>query len=343
MVYAAARDLAENAADADRLHALLRRPTGGASASRRATAMPRSSAPGCRSAAPRCCRCLEEAAATTEPPELSESQIRIIRNRDAIVESCARSAPKAAGACSTSTSDRVVVITADTLEEARNAYASTQTRGLRQSETDKLKAELIGDAPRRARAAGRAWEECEAKLGRDDFAELFQHLVVIEGERRPQHSLEADLFRVFNLPRNVAAFIETVLVPSADAYVRICKAGEDATRKQRKISGALVSLLRCTHAALEGAGPAGAAPVRRRAAPARGIPGRPGASGGRADDHRRRPAPDPGALRCGHPRHQDEGVRRRLAAPRRQGPRGRPGNLQGPRSPCATASACRCC
>jgi hypothetical protein len=40
-----------------------------------------------------------------------------------------------------------------------------------------------------------------------------------------------------------------VLVPSAAAYDRICRAGEATTRKTRKIDGALVSLLRCTHSA----------------------------------------------------------------------------------------------
>ena len=166
----------------------------------------------------------------------------------------------------------MVVITTDTVEEARNAYASTQTRGLRQSETDKLKAELIGDCPPalRERLAGQ-WEECEAKLGRDNFTELFHHLIVIESERRPQHALEADLFRVFNLPRNVASFFEDVLVPSAEAYDRICRAGEATTRKTRKIDAALISLLRCTHAAWR-------APCcwpcasSRRAAAARAVP-----------------------------------------------------------------------
>ena len=74
-------------------------------------------------------------------------------------------------------------------------------------------------------------------------------VIVIEAERRPQHALEADLFGVFRLPRNVSTFIEQVLVPSADAYRRICRAHEGASRKQRRINGYLIGLLRCTHSA----------------------------------------------------------------------------------------------
>jgi hypothetical protein len=251
MIHAAARDLADNLAEADRLHAALTTPGG-----RDFRFMPRD-----RDAA-FFRKWVQERGATllplpdhtaddTDAPELSESQLNIIRNRDAIVERLRALGPEGRRRLIEFHGKiTLVVITTDTVEEARNAYASTQTRGLRQSETDKLKAELIGDCPPalRERLAGQ-WEECEAKLGRDNFTELFHHLIVIESERRPQHALEADLFRVFNLPRNIAAFFEDVLVPSAEAYDRICRAGEATTRKTRKIDGALVSLLRCTHAA----------------------------------------------------------------------------------------------
>jgi Protein of unknown function DUF262/Protein of unknown function (DUF1524) len=249
MIHAAARDLADNLAEADRLHAALTAPSG-----RDFRFVPRD-----RDAA-FFRTWVQERGATLLPlpdhtaddadaPELSESQLNIIRNRDAIVERLrALGSEGRRRLIEFHGKITLVVITTDTVEEARNAYASTQTRGLRQSETDKLKAELIGDCPPalRERLAGQ-WEECEARLGRDNFSELFHHLIVIESERRPQHALEADLFRVFNLPRNVAAFFEDVLVPSAEAYDRICRAGEATTRKTRKIDGALVSLLRCTH------------------------------------------------------------------------------------------------
>ena len=255
MIYAVARDLAQDKAEADRLHAVLTAPGG-----KDFRFAPRDfDAAFFR-------KCVQERGATLLPfpdedsqdeadaAELPESQLNVIRNRDAIVERLRKLGPEGCKRL-IKLHDRitVAVITTDTVEEARNAYASTQTRGLRQSDTDKLKAELIGDCPPalRARLAGR-WEECEAKLGRDDFTELFHHLIMIEAERRPLHALEADLFAVFDLPRNVVSFIEEVLVPSANAYHRICTAGEATARKTRKIDATLISLLRCTHNAWRG-------------------------------------------------------------------------------------------
>ena len=250
MIHAAARDLAEDLAEGDRLHAVLTAPGGSDFRfmprdrdaaffrkwvqERGATLLP---LPG------------DDSEDEAEATELSESQLNIIRNRDAIVERLRKLGPDGRRRLiEFHDKTRLVAITTDTVEEARNAYASTQTRGLRQSETDKLKAELIGDCPpaERALLAGR-WEECEAKLGRDEFTDLFHHLITIEAERRPQHALEADLFSVFDLPNKVASFIEDVLVPSANAYHRICTAGTATTRKTRKIDAALISLLRCTH------------------------------------------------------------------------------------------------
>ena len=323
MIHAAARDLAEDAAEADRLHAVLATPGG-----KDFRFMPRD-----RDAAffrtwvqERGSTLLplpgDDSEDEAEAAELSESQLNIIRNRDAIVERLRKLGPDGRQRL-IEFHDRIklVAITTDTVEEARNAYASTQTRGLRQSETDKLKAELIGDCPpaQRALLAGR-WEECEAKLGRDEFTDLFHHLIMVEAERRPQHALEADLFGVFDLPRKVASFIEDVLVPSADAYHRICTAGAATTRKTRNIDAAL-DLAAALHAqCLAGPGPAGGARVRRRPAPARAVPGRLRAAGVRHDDQRHRPAPDAGALRRRDPRHQEEDVRRALAASRRSRP-----------------------
>lgn len=182
--------------------------------------------------------------------ELSESQRNVIANRDMLVERL-----KALGAdglrslvAYLAARTDLVVITAPSIEEARNAYASTQTRGLRQAETDKLKAELVGDcpAPLRARLAGQ-WEECEAMLGKEDLAELLQWMIVIAGERKPQHAIEVDLFKTFDLPHAVERFVATELVPSAAAYKALCGRDLGGSRSGRRIAGHLVTLLRTTH------------------------------------------------------------------------------------------------
>lgn len=182
--------------------------------------------------------------------ELSESQRNIIVNRDMLTERLKPLGPEGLRALVTSLEERtdLVVITAPTIEEARNAYASTQTRGLRQAETDKLKAELIGDcpAPLRARLAGQ-WEECEAMLGKEDLAELLQWMIVIAGERKPQHAIEVDLFKTFGLPQAVEQFISAELVQFASACKALCGPDLGSSRTGRRIAGHLVTLLRTTH------------------------------------------------------------------------------------------------
>lgn len=185
---------------------------------------------------------------------LSESQANIIANRDLIanwlgdlgLEGCRRVFAFLKG------SSGVGVHMADSLEEARNAYASTHSRGLALAEVDKLKAELLGDCKEdvRARLANQ-WEDCEARLGKERLAELFRCLVFIEGERQPQHSLEAGLAEAYGLPGNVHTFIEKTLVPSAAAYERILTAGKEKRGFRRakldSIDGHLITLMRTSH------------------------------------------------------------------------------------------------
>lgn len=188
---------------------------------------------------------------------LPASQLNILRNRNAIVEFLRQMGPDFRRQVLQSHEDaiNVVVISAPTLEAARNAYASTYTRGLVQAETDKLKSEFLSDCPEplRGRLAGH-WEDCEARLDQDNLADLLGHLIVIEKERRAQHALEADLARAFNLPANIGPFIEDVLVPSAEAYQQVLYASprrRRATlrldRRQARIGGHLTTLLRVTH------------------------------------------------------------------------------------------------
>jgi hypothetical protein len=259
MAYAAARDLCEDQALADRLHAIVAGPAEG-----RFRLLPRDSDAaffatwvqergatlksfGARDPAPQAGG--EEG---IEDPELglSESQRNIIANRDMIVQSMRMAGPAGIAAFLDfmAKEARLVVIVAPTLEDARNAYASTQNRGLRQSETDKLKAELIADCPVavRARLAGQ-WEECEAILGREDLAELLRLMIMMHSERKPQHAIEVDLFKAFDLPRDVERFINLDLVPSARAYRRLCDAAFTGGRNMRRINGHIVTLLRTTH------------------------------------------------------------------------------------------------
>ena len=254
MVYACARDLTGDAAQAAKLHALVAAPSGGGF---RFTPRGRDAdffRQWVQERGATLVAFTGEAEADGEEadPEapLSESQTNIIRNRDRIrswLEGLGDQDRRELLAFHEQAID-VVVIVAPTLEEARTAYASTQSRGLRQSEADTLKAELIGDcAPGlRARLAGQ-WEECEATLGREDLTELLQQMVAVKSERRANVALDVDLFAVFELPRNVESFIEQELVPSAQAYARLCANRTTGRSADLRTSAHLVTLMRTTH------------------------------------------------------------------------------------------------
>lgn len=263
IAYAVARDLTTDAAQADKLHAVVASREEGKYRlvprdrdaaffkawvqERTATLKPFAPADPALAAQP-------ADASPIEDPEvgLSESQRNIIANRDAIAQHLHAIGEAGMMRLLKYLEDEtdLVVITAASLEEARNAYASTQTRGLRQAETDKLKAELIADCPvaLRARLAGQ-WEECEAMLGREDLAELLQHMIVVCNERKAQHAIEVDLFKAFDLPNSVEAFIGGELVPSARAYRWLAGASLGSNRIMRRIAGHLVTLQRTTHTA----------------------------------------------------------------------------------------------
>jgi hypothetical protein len=255
IVYAAARDLADDPADAAKLHALICAPNAGGF-----RFLPRDRDAGFFRT------WVQEAGATLRPftadseaggmvaddPELllSESQRNIIDNRDLIVETLRAMGSEARARLLAfhETAIDVVVISAPALDDARNAYASTQSRGLRQAETDKLKGELIGDCPAELRSRLAAqWEECEAILGKEDLGELLHHMILIKAERKPQLALEVDLFQAFALPRGVQAFIEDELVPSANAYRRLCAPTMRGSKQDKRINGHLITLLRTTH------------------------------------------------------------------------------------------------
>jgi len=268
MFCAVGRDLAEDAREADKLHALLvaHGARNGAAAYRYA---------------PRDLdveffrHWVQERGATRKHPAvnggeegvdgdgadrpLSESQTNIIVNRDLIMQKLESLGPTGRRRLFSflDTSAEVTVHIADKLEDVRTAYASTHSRGLAQAEVDKLKAELLGDCREDVRhRLATQWEDCEARLGKERLADLLGCLVFAETERKPQLSLEADLAKVFGLPANVQKFIEKTLVPSARAYERILTAGEGqraikrATpngRRLRRINGHLVTLMRTSH------------------------------------------------------------------------------------------------
>lgn len=157
---------------------------------------------------------------------LSESQNNIITNRNLIIErlgaltaAARRALLGHLGHCS-----ELVVITATELSDATAAYASTYKRGLSQATTDRLKAECLGDADPGHRAhLGNYWDECEARIGKDGLEDLLYLLTLEQTRSATMIDLQSEVMKRFNLPADAAAFIEGRLVPAANAYRHITR------------------------------------------------------------------------------------------------------------------------
>ena len=191
---------------------------------------------------------------------LSESQRNIIENRNVLV---GRLKALTIGARrqlvdSLAAHSEVVVITAPTIDVAREAYASTCTRGLRQAEADTIKTEIIGSADPVLRAnLAHHWDECEAALGKDGLEDLLSLLVLIKTHKKAKLDLQTALLDAFDLPRQIKPFIEDVLVPYAAVYREVLATSVEGKsgffkpirdRSQvKKINGYLIALMRLGH------------------------------------------------------------------------------------------------
>jgi Protein of unknown function DUF262/Protein of unknown function (DUF1524) len=191
---------------------------------------------------------------------LSESQTNILIIRTCIVEKLRALEPRGRQQLFDflALASELAVITAPTLSDALNAYASTHKRGLQQAETDRLKFEIIGETPIAIRTSlANHWDECEARLGKDNLEDLCGLLLLNASGAMPPADLQTELLQQFNLPGEAAPFIERVLVPAAIAYVQILKSGEDLATflrpgiierpRVKRLRAHLVVLMRMTH------------------------------------------------------------------------------------------------
>lgn len=134
----------------------------------------------------------------------------------------------------------LVVVSTPDLDSAHRIFSVMNSRGLDLSPTDIFKARIIGDLPEpTAGQCATAWEDAEEALGRDDFADLFLHLRMIYAKKRAEQELlkefpEQVLSRY--LPGEGEVFVNDVLRPYADAYVRVRDAVYEAPFGAEKVN-----------------------------------------------------------------------------------------------------------
>ncbi|WBQ07825.1 DUF262 domain-containing protein [Kribbella sp. CA-293567] len=124
-------------------------------------------------------------------------------------------------------SDRtfLVVVNTPDLESAHRIFSVMNSRGLDLTPADIFKSRVIGDIPDGAADEyTEKWNEAEQKLGREDFADLFLHIRLIQTKRRSEQNLLREFpDQVLSeyLPERAKEFIDDIVVPYANAYAAI--------------------------------------------------------------------------------------------------------------------------
>ena len=116
----------------------------------------------------------------------------------------------------------VVVSTAD-LDSAHRIFSVMNARGLDLSAADIFKAELVGAVEESARKKyADRWEQAEVDLGRDQFADLFQHIRMVMTKVRARQEIlkefRDDVIAPYLSSRSAESFIDDVILPYASAY-----------------------------------------------------------------------------------------------------------------------------
>jgi hypothetical protein len=113
----------------------------------------------------------------------------------------------------------VAVATPD-FSSAYRIFTVLNNRGLNLTNSDILKAELIGTIPVGAQSSyTRRWEDVEDALGRDGFQELFAHVRMIYRKVKLAETVLQEYKKYIVPPgADAAKFIDEVVVPYADAY-----------------------------------------------------------------------------------------------------------------------------
>jgi hypothetical protein len=120
----------------------------------------------------------------------------------------------------------LVMVSTEDLESAHRIFSVMNARGLDLSAADIFKAELIGRVPEQVRGDyANKWELAEVELGRDGFADLFQHVRMImtkvRGRQEILKEFREQVLDPYLQKGTAVSFIDDVLLPYADAYATV--------------------------------------------------------------------------------------------------------------------------
>ncbi|MGO4598506.1 DUF262 domain-containing protein [Terrabacter sp. 2RAF25] len=140
----------------------------------------------------------------------------------------------------------LVVVSTPDLTSAHRIFSVMNARGLDLSAADIFKADVIGriEEEKQEEYADK-WEGEEEDLGRDNFADLFQHIRMIFAKIRARRELLKEFpEQVLDayLPDRPADFVDQVLLPYSDAYEDLLAQKYSAGPESEKVNAWLQRL-----------------------------------------------------------------------------------------------------
>jgi hypothetical protein len=138
----------------------------------------------------------------------------------------------------------LVVIAVSNVDVAHKVFTVLNARGLDLTPADILKADLLDRVPEaEEKDYSDTWEALEEQLGRERFAELFQHIRMIYQREKPRERLEVGFKRFVTDFGDHHHFMRNVLQPFGSTYALLMspalfaqKFGDAATRRLRYLT-----------------------------------------------------------------------------------------------------------
>lgn len=143
----------------------------------------------------------------------------------------------------------VIVIVASTDEEmAFRIFNVLNDRGKDLTIADILKSEILEKIVEKEQEKyTEKWEDCETKLGINNFKDFFSHLRAIYAKKKAEKSILVEIREYVKPTNNPKDFIEKVLIPFSDAYLNIIKQDFQATQFAEEINDLFGKLKRVAH------------------------------------------------------------------------------------------------
>lgn len=142
----------------------------------------------------------------------------------------------------TSRCSMVVVSTPDT-DSAYRIFSILNDRGLNLTHADILKAEVIGKIPVASQEEyAEKWDETEAFLGRDPFADLFSHIRMIKRREKLRGTILKEFREHVKPSEDPQNFIDKMLDPMAQNYSMILRHSYAAEARAEEVNELLTWL-----------------------------------------------------------------------------------------------------